>query len=230
MGRCLFRDQLKQLATSVLFSLLLMVACSVQEDAVESSSSSTAATIEATTPAETTGSATTTLAPGSSTSTTSFMDWVLSLETWPPITGYGDFSDVDIVDLDHYLINELIVQCAHDHGIPVNLDPAGDGILFENVPVEQSRQASEIVAGCRNGLNIPIGDGPYFGYTLEQAQRVYDHYLWVADCLTEAGYPPPDPPSFDFWLETQTWHPYNNGVAPTLARQCPSFPAGRTDG
>jgi hypothetical protein len=154
------------------------------------------------------------------TSTTSFMDWVLSLETWPPISGYGDFD----------LITELIIQCAHDHEIPVNPDPAGDGILFENVPSEQSRQASEIVAGCRNGLNIPIGDGPYLGYTLQQAQRVYDHYLWVADCLSEAGHPPSDPPSFDVWLETQTWHPYDNGVEVVLARQCPQFPAGRTHG
>lgn len=88
------------------------------------------------------------------------MDWVLSLEFMPPITGYGDFSDADIIDLDYYLIAELIIQCANDHGIPVALAPEGDGIAFDDVPPGQSRQASEIVAGCTIGLNLPQGDGP----------------------------------------------------------------------
>jgi hypothetical protein len=165
------------------------------------------------------------------------MDWVRSLEFAPPISGYGDFSDVDIVDLDHYLINELIVRCANDHGIPVTLAPEGDGVYFDDVPPAQSRLASEIVAGCTNGLRIPVGDGPYGGYTLEQAQRIYDHYVWMVDCFAEAGYPQPDPPSFDSWIETMQWHPQfaiyelvPDAEWPALARRCPVFPAGRTDG
>jgi hypothetical protein len=176
------------------------------------------------------GTSTTTPGAADTTSTTSFLDWVFSLETIPGITGYGDFSQVDLLDVDHYLVNELIYRCARDHGVPVTIAPEGDGIFFDDVPEAQSRQASEIVAACTNGLNLPQGTGEYGGLTFEQAERMFAHLLWVRDCLDAAGYPQADPPSFDVWLENQYWHPYraipslNAGNDPALARRCPQWP------
>lgn len=181
------------------------------------------------------GSPATTLAPTttlpSTTSTTSaeaYLAWVLSLETWPPINGYGDFSDVDVLDVNHFLVNDLIIQCANDHGMPVKSDGTGLAVNLVEVPAQDQRQATEIVAGCRNGLNVPALDGPYHGYTLKQAQRLYDYQLSTRDCLAEAGYPQEAPPSFDEWL-VEYWDPRTNagihaGDVPVLERQCPQGP------
>lgn len=198
------------------------------------SGKSPTAAIDATTtepPVTTTPGTSTTATNGAdTTSTTSFLDWVFSLETIPGITGYGDFSGVDLLDLDHYRVNELIAECAHDQGIPVNISPEGDGIFFDDVPEAQSRRASEVVAACTNGLNLPRGDGPDGGYSLEQNERMYAHLLWVRDCLDDAGYPQAEPPSFDVWLEDPYWHPYRAvpsleyGNDPALARRCPQWP------
>jgi hypothetical protein len=190
-------------------------------------------------PSATTLAPTTT--PPSTTSTTSadaYLAWVLSLETLPGITGYGDFSGVDPVDVNHFLVSELIVKCAIDHDIPAEV--TGDGLgVTPSTGRELNREDTEILARCRNGLNVPAAlDGPYGGYTLEQAQRVYDHQLWVRDCLAEAGYAQADPPSFDVWLQDRAWDPYladtepaiRAGDRPALIRQCPPFPAGRTNG
>lgn len=174
-------------------------------------------------------SPTTTLASTTSTSSAdAYLEWVLSLETWPPITGYGDFSDVDILDINRFLVNDLIIQCANDHGMPVKSDATGLAVNLMAVPQQDQRVATEIVAGCRNGLNVPALDGPYHGYTLEQARRLYDHLLLTTECLAEAGYPQDDPPSFDQWLE-EYWDPHSTagiraGDVPLLTRQCPVHP------
>lgn len=182
---------------------------------------------------------TTTMGPTTPTSgADELMQWVLSLETLPGITGYGDFSNVDPVDVNLFLVAELIVQCANDRDVPIEM--GADGTTYKSVkPETQSREAQEIVARCRNGLNVPYAtDGPYGGYTLEQAQRVYDHHLWVRDCLAEAGFTQAEPPSFNIWLEDQSWNPFgadtepdiHAGDVPVLTRQCPPFPGGRGDG
>lgn len=176
-----------------------------------------------------TSSPTTTLpSTTSTTNAAAYLEWVLSLETWPPITGYGDFSDLDVLDVNHFLVNDLIVQCANDRGMPVKSDGTGLAVNVREVPAQDQRQATEIVAGCRNGLNIPALDGPFHGYTLEQAQRLYDHQLLMRECLAEAGYPQENPPSFDEWL-VEYWDPYTNagihaGDVPLLLRQCPQSP------
>ena len=179
--------------------------------------------------ADATSSPTTTI--GSTTATSSadaYLEWVLSLETWPPITGYGDFSNMDVLDVNRFLVNDLIIQCANDHGMPVKSDGTGLTVNFREVPAQDQRVAAEVVAGCRNGLSVPALDGPYHGYTLEQAQRLYDHLLLTRECLAEAGYPQADPPSFDQWLQ-EYWDPHSAagiraGDVPLLLRQCPMSP------
>lgn len=180
-------------------------------------------------PTATTAARTTTLPVTTSTSSAdTYLEWVLSLETWPPILGYGDFSDVDVLDVNHFLVNDLVIQCANDHGMPVKSDGTGLSVNFREVPAQDQRVAAEIVAGCRNGLKVPALVGPYHGYTLEQARRLYDHQVLTKECLAEAGYPQEDPPSFDQWL-VEYWDPHSSagihaGDVPLLLRKCPQGP------
>jgi len=212
-------------------ALLILAACTPSVDG--SANPSTEPDSTATSRAPTTTLPSTT----STTSAEAYLEWVLSLETLPGITGYGDFSGVDPVDVNHFLVNELIVKCANDHDIPAKT--TGDGLgINPSTGRPLNREDTEILARCRNGLNVPYAlDGPYGGYTLDQAQRLYDHNLWVRDCLAEAGYTQENPPSFSVWLENREWDPYSDtqpaihaGDRPAVIRQCPPFPAGRTEG
>jgi hypothetical protein len=125
-----------------------------------------------------------------------------------PITGYGDFSDVDYFLIDWVEVNQLVVQCANDQGFPVEVIPPGDGISFQSVPRQQNQAAAAAVEACEAGLNLP----PPEPMSEEMIGAFFLLLLDVERCLEEEfGYDIPDAPSLDTFVEswaTGPWHPY----------------------
>ena len=62
-----------------------------------------------------------------------------------PITGYGDFTGAESWDLDWYEVTRLMVECANDNGMPVQLIPPGDGWSMSEIPPEQHLAASAVM-------------------------------------------------------------------------------------
>jgi hypothetical protein len=76
-----------------------------------------------------------------------------------PITGYGDFSGMSWFEIDERYVAELVVRCMKDAGMPATLSPDG-GVLFEDIPLDQNRQAQATMQACIDGLNLPVYTPP----------------------------------------------------------------------
>jgi hypothetical protein len=123
-----------------------------------------------------------------------------------PITGYGDFSNVEYWYVDWYEVTRLEIQCLHDHGFPVEVIPPGDGISFSNVPSEQMEAADRTFEACQAGLNLP----EYAEPTHEQLEQHYYYLLELKECVEAEGYATTDPPSLETFIETGgLWSPYD---------------------
>ena len=145
-----------------------------------------------------------------------------------PITGYGDFTGVDYVEVDWFYVNHLEVQCMQDHGFPVELIPPGDGIDFTPVPLDQNLLAQRYFDACRAGLNLPPGRNA----TPEELREKYR--IWaevVIPCLEDLGYTAPELPSEDYIAENYYVDPYTpyGNVAwdklPEAYAACPTKPS-----
>lgn len=146
------------------------------------------------------------------------------------ITGYGDFSGLDYMQLDRFLTTSLIVECMQDHGIPVTLIPPGDGIDYMPVPLDQNQQAQRYEDACRAGLNLPAERL----YTPEELRENYNY--WVEElipCLKDLGYTAPELPSEDYVAENYYVDPYiPHGNVPVFElpeayEECPISPPWR---
>ncbi len=116
-----------------------------------------------------------------------------------PITGYGDFSDVDYFLIDWVEVTQRVVQCANDQGFPVEVIPPGDGISFQSVPRQQNQAAAAAVEACEAGLNLP----PPEPMSEEMIGAFFLLLLDVEQCLEEEfGYDIPDAPSLDTFVES----------------------------
>jgi len=127
-----------------------------------------------------------------------------------PISGYGDFSNVEYAEVDWKRVVELQVECANDQGIPVTVMPPGDGISYDQVPRAQHQMASAILRACLDGLNLP----PYEELSDQQLADLYDRLIETMHCLEEEGYSIEPPPSVDSFVEEyygeEAWHPYSS--------------------
>lgn len=149
------------------------------------------------------------------------------IEALAPITGYGDFSELDYNQVDWFLVTELMHQCIVDQGFPVRLIPPGDGLDFTPVPADQNRMASLTADACREGLNLP----PERDATPDELRDRYRY--WVDElipCLEALGYTAPEPPSEDYFAENYYQDPYDPyGQVPWTEQadaitECPSRP------
>jgi hypothetical protein len=125
-----------------------------------------------------------------------------------PIVGYGDFSDQEYASIDWTEVVRLQVQCANDNGFPVQILPSGDGYNFAGIPLEQHREASEIMDACLHGLDLP---DPVL-YTDEQLIELYGYLLEVKACLENEGYTVSEPPSVTAFVDNYggAWHPHES--------------------
>jgi hypothetical protein len=186
--------------------LLLTAGCSASQVSGPTSPVSTTVTTSIETTAVATETTTTVSAGG-------MLD-LIGVDPLPPITGYGDYSDVDFYDLDVFEVTEAEVACLHDHGFPVTIIPPGDGISFQGISPEQNGEAAATLEACMAGLNLP----PYHPPSREVMERQYQQVLELAECLRQEGYDIPQAPSEETWIEswsTGTWSPYNDLALPT---------------
>lgn len=127
--------------------------------------------------------------------------------TIDPITGYGDFSKTEYVDVDWLTVVRLMVECGQDRGLAVEVIPPGDGWTMRGIPLEQRADAAAVMEACRAGLNLP----PPAPLNESQIESQYARLLKVKECLESEGYDIEEPPSLetfkDEWL-TGPWHPF----------------------
>jgi hypothetical protein len=144
------------------------------------------------------------------------------------ISGYGDFTGVDFVDVDRFLAMRLTAQCMQDHGFPVTLIPPGDGLDFTPVPLDQNLLAQRYFDACRAGLKLP----PERYFTPEELRELYR--IWVEEvipCLENLGYTAPQLPSEDYIAENyyvDPYDPYGNVPIfklPEAYAACPTKPS-----
>lgn len=102
-----------------------------------------------------------------------------------------------------------MVQCMGDKGWDVKVHP--DGGLEANYPNDQAERYIGDNEQCRE----ETGFGRSSPVTAEQAAKIYDELLRVADCVRALGYDVSEPPSKQAYVEglmngRLPWHPYSN--------------------
>lgn len=155
--------------------------------------------------------------------------------SFPSFDSYGDFSGLSPLEVDTFEATRLLAACIRDRGFNVEVIPPGDGISFEAVPATQNSAAQAAEQECRDGLNLREGSAS--DYTDEVRSHIYDYQLALRQCLIEAGYDIPDPPSREIYVENyfrDPWIPYSflpvdalNALDPeSIIYRCPQYPPG----
>ncbi len=118
----------------------------------------------------------------------------------PPITGYGDFTDVPFEDIDFREVEALLLECVNARGFDAALSrPMGNGLTpldDSAIPTEDNAEANETIARCLVGLNLP--DRPE--HTQAQRQEWYETNVELHACLVDLGYEIDAAPPFDDWI------------------------------
>jgi hypothetical protein len=184
----------------------LLAACgSPSAQPTPSDPGTTSGTVETSSPQPVTTVSVTT-APAPSTTT-----------TMAPITGYGDFTGIRYRDIEWDFVTALTLECAQDQGMPLVYTSDGEGISFENVPLDQNATAGAVLEACRAGLNVADPEP----LTIEDVEKLYDHLVAMVPCLESFGLTIPEPPSKDVFLDTypncvnciiyhEWWDPFAN--------------------
>jgi len=126
-----------------------------------------------------------------------------------PITGYGDFSQYEYWDVDWFEVVRLVVECANDNGVPVQLIPPGDGYSMSGIPPDQQEAARAVVQACRDGLHVPDPARP----TQAQLEEHLGELIELKTCFEMQGYTIDDPPSLEVFIDSwdaNPWHPYDS--------------------
>ncbi|MEX2652253.1 MAG: hypothetical protein WD473_07385 [Acidimicrobiia bacterium] len=86
----------------------------------------------------------------------------------------------------------------------------GDGLTYEEVPLDQHQTARAVVEACLAGLSLPDPVPP----SREQMEEVYIALIDTKRCLEGEGYAIAPPPALETFIEgyiaSGTWHPYNS--------------------
>lgn len=205
------------LLVAIVVVAVLAVGCADGSPTVGDSSEASSTSVSSTTTVETTARSTTTTTTSDREEQGRFNEEQQArverrrqeaedLQNVEPITGYGDFSNTEYVDVDWYEVTRLQIQCMRDQGFEVEPIPPGDGIDFSNVPPTQHQEAQKTSWACLTGLNLPEPTEP----ADDQLAEHYDYLLEAKECLEAEGYETGDPPSLDTYIETGgQWSPYN---------------------
>lgn len=82
--------------------------------------------------------------------------------------------------------------------------------ILTNVAPEQQDEFMEASAACREVAGVEFGIS--FGLsTPEELRQHYRAFLYVRECMIQAGYSTDDPPSLEVYIESggEGWHPYD---------------------
>lgn len=98
-----------------------------------------------------------------------------------------------------------------DKGWDVTVDP-DEGSFRAKYPSDQDAQYRADSESCYDELGYSMTPSPV---STEEADRLYDHWLPIAECLEENGYTLSEPPSRQAFVEETVrnrvppWHPYD---------------------
>lgn len=128
-----------------------------------------------------------------------------------PITGYGDFIDLLLEDIDIRELSSLIVECMNDQGVAASIPPpeapiGPRSIDLTDVPEDERAGADLAHARCRAGLNLP-GPTPR---SIEDQQADYEFLVTTHECLVDLGFSIQAATPFDEWLAAPSetrWDP-----------------------
>lgn len=116
--------------------------------------------------------------------------------------------DVTIAPAEDYGVN--VQRCMTEFGWKVEVEWDG-GVSSEVTPRDQMEKYTADLQKCHKRFGYDRLPEPP---TYEEAARLYDAYLEVADCVRELGFYVPDPPSRNDYAERLAsggiapWHPY----------------------
>lgn len=98
--------------------------------------------------------------------------------------------------------------CVEDKGFPVTLDLADAGFKFSLGTNERARQANAALRECMIDID-PLRLGAPPPIPADQLRAWYEYRLRQADCLRDAGYPPPETPPEQVFVDTAgSWDPF----------------------
>lgn len=92
-----------------------------------------------------------------------------------------------------------------------------DGSFAATVPEDRRAAYDADVAACEKESGL--SDLPPLAVTVQQAEQLYGYLLEVADCVRDLGYPVPDPPDRQEFVDQlvatsiSPWHPYRGAAA-----------------
>jgi hypothetical protein len=129
-----------------------------------------------------------------------------------PVTGYGDFSDVDPFELDTHAVTLAIGRCVADGGFDVTVEAPGNSLAFHDDDATRNHAAQARQEACVEALQLPEPKPP----TEEQHLVSFAYQLAVHACLVDLGYDLPAAPS-EPWPysprgepEPDAWMPYSD--------------------
>jgi hypothetical protein len=121
-------------------------------------------------------------------------------------------------------------RCMSEKGWETEISWDG-GLGLSGVPADQVDQVDADVRECRERFGY---DRPARIPSQQEAEELYDALMDVAECVRERGFPVPDPPSRQAYVEDfltdgyVTWHPYDTvrqnaaNELPQIAEACPA--------
>lgn len=108
--------------------------------------------------------------------------------------------------------SEAIARCAAEQGVAVEVDPSGDGVIWE-APEGQEARYAEVIDECASTVaeEFGVAQGPP---TIDELESWYRAFQWTHGCMKEQGYPVEEPPTLESYVDSggTNWHPYNGVV------------------
>lgn len=125
-----------------------------------------------------------------------------------------------------------ITSCLKEKGWDVSLSQGN--VMDYSIPQEQEAKFRGDMTGCRDAF---LAQYPRPTVGVDDWRRLYQHNLWLVECLEREGYPPvQEPPSEAAYLDQAKqsdgpeWTPYAAVDSPegieALHKRCPPEPQG----
>jgi hypothetical protein len=162
-------------------------------------------------------------------------DYVEGLsQSFRDVNGQPPPDDAEFVRfIDVHEFGAVIAACIAEQGFDVR-ETFDGGVSFGDVPTDQALALAEASYRCE--VAYPVHPRFTLPLTEEQIRVTYDYLVdELVPCLTEHGFVPEAPPTWETYLSTQStetaWRPYDAVDAPTptewleINEACPQNPS-----